>query len=201
MSSGFAVKCNCYQQQIQPKKVIVASGGKLIATSQVPKLDFKTQGHTFSSTFKVLDLATYDIILGADWIYKYSPICLDLVERLLVVTKQGQAIVLQDHTIPKKNCVISIARMEKLLQKGVMGYILNIQQVQTDNNNNNPSPPPRALQPLLQKFADVFEESEKLPPKRTCDHKIILREGAKPPNLRPYRVTHYQKDAMEEIIK
>lgn len=33
------------------------------------------------------------------------------------------------------------------------------------------------------------------------DHRIILKEGAKPPNLRPYRVPHYQKAAMEEIIK
>lgn len=62
--------------------------------------------------------------------------------------------------------------MEKLLQKGVMGYILQIQEVETENNT--PTVPPRALQPLLQKFADVFEESQKLPPKRSCDHEIIL---------------------------
>uniref|UniRef100_A0A8R7QW36 Reverse transcriptase domain-containing protein n=1 Tax=Triticum urartu TaxID=4572 RepID=A0A8R7QW36_TRIUA len=89
--------------------------------------------------------------------------------------------------------------MEKLLQKGVMGYILKVHEVETEYNKQV-VPPPRALLPLLQKFVDVFEESQQLPPKRDCDHKIIL-QGAKPPNLRPYRVPHYQKAAMEEIIK
>lgn len=200
MSKAFAIKSNCHQQPILPRKVTVAGGGKLLSMSQVPVMDFKVQGHTFCSKFKVLDLVAYDIILGADWIYQYSPICLDLVERLLVLTKNGQPITLFDHTIPKKRCLLSAAKMEKLLQKGVMGYILKVQEVETENNKV-PTPPPTALQPLLQKFADIFEESQKLPPKRSCDHRIILQEGAKPPNLRPYRVPHYQKAAMEEIIK
>lgn len=66
MSSDFAVKCNCYQQPMQPRKVTVAGGGKLISTSKVPEIDFKVQGSTFCSAFKVLELASYDIILGAD---------------------------------------------------------------------------------------------------------------------------------------
>ena len=57
-----------------------------MSLSKVPNMDFKIQGHTFCSSFKVLDLQSYDIILGADWIYQYSPISLDLIERLLVVT-------------------------------------------------------------------------------------------------------------------
>uniref|UniRef100_A0A8R7PAR9 Reverse transcriptase domain-containing protein n=1 Tax=Triticum urartu TaxID=4572 RepID=A0A8R7PAR9_TRIUA len=81
-----------------------------------------------------------------------------------------------------------------------MGYILQIHEMESENNKEN-TPPPVALQPLLQKYADIFEESQKLPPKRPCDHRIVLQEGAKPPNLRPYRVPHYQKAAMEEIIK
>ena len=81
-----------------------------------------------------------------------------------------------------------------------MGYILQIHEMESEHNKEHNSPPV-ALQPLLQKFADIFEESQKLPPKRPCDHRIVLQEGAKPPNLRPYRVPHCQKPAMEEIIK
>lgn len=54
---------------------------------------------------------------------------------------------------------------------------------------------------MLQEFADVFAEPKGLPPKRDCDHAIPLKVGAEPPSLRPYRVPHQQKNAMEEIIK
>ena len=47
----------------------------------------------------------------------------------------------------------------------------------------------------------MFEEPTKLPPKRALDHKIELVPGVTPPHSRPYRVPHYQKAAMEEIIK
>lgn len=136
MSVDFAVKSNYYQQPMQPRKVTVAGGGKLLSVSKVPEVDFKVQGHTFSSTFKVLDLASYGTILGADWIYKYSPMFLDLVKRLLIITKKGQPVTLFDHTIPKKKCIISTAKMEKLLQKGVMGYILQIHEVETENSKD-----------------------------------------------------------------
>jgi hypothetical protein len=47
----------------------------------------------------------------------------------------------------------------------------------------------------------VFEDPQGLPPVRACDHKIPLKEGAVPPNLRPYRMPHKQKNLVEELIK
>lgn len=46
----------------------------------------------------------------------------------------------------------------------------------------------------------MIAEPTALPPQRDCDHSIPLVEGAHPPNLRPYRVPHMQKQAMEDII-
>jgi hypothetical protein len=40
-----------------------------------------------------------------------------------------------------------------------------------------------------------------LPPQRECDHSIPLKEGSKPPNIRPYRPTFKQKDEVEKLIK
>lgn len=44
-------------------------------------------------------------------------------------------------------------------------------------------------------------EPKGLPPKRECDHSIPLKANAEPPNIKPYRIPHHQKDAMEEIIR
>jgi hypothetical protein len=40
-----------------------------------------------------------------------------------------------------------------------------------------------------------------LPPSRDCDHQIPLISDAKPPNIRPYRMSHSQKNAVEQVIK
>lgn len=59
---------------------------------------------------------------------------------------------------------------------------------------------PADIQTILQEFPTVLEAPSGLPPRRSCDHVISLKEGATPPNLRPYRVPHHQKEAMEKII-
>ncbi len=40
-----------------------------------------------------------------------------------------------------------------------------------------------------------------LPPARNQDHKILLRIGAQPVNIRPYRYSYEQKNEMEKLIK
>lgn len=55
---------------------------------------------------------------------------------------------------------------------------------------------------LLDQFADVFKPLSKLPPVRPgIDHKIPLKEGTEAINLRPYKYSVSQKDAIEELTK
>jgi hypothetical protein len=60
--------------------------------------------------------------------------------------------------------------------------------------------PPQEFQGILQAFADVFAEPTGLPPHRSADHSIPLLPGSKPPNIRPYRMSHNQKNTIETII-
>lgn len=57
------------------------------------------------------------------------------------------------------------------------------------------------IQQVLEEFQDVFETPTRLPPEREFDHAIPLKQGSEPPNLRPYRVPHQQKEEMEQQIK
>jgi len=60
--------------------------------------------------------------------------------------------------------------------------------------------PVPALTQLLQEFDDLFVELKSLPPHRSHDHHIILKEGISPINVRPYRYPTLQKDIIEEIV-
>jgi len=57
------------------------------------------------------------------------------------------------------------------------------------------------MQKLLDDFADVFEEPKTLPPHREYDHKILLKPGTTPINVRPYRCPTLQKDVIQEMLQ
>jgi len=55
---------------------------------------------------------------------------------------------------------------------------------------------------LLQQFEDLFQDPKGLPPSRgVYDHRIPLRAGAKPVNIRPYRYQLKQKDIIEQLVQ
>ncbi|GJV14756.1 putative mitochondrial protein [Tanacetum coccineum] len=60
---------------------------------------------------------------------------------------------------------------------------------------------PFLLNQLLEDYGDMFEILTGLPPKRSHDHKIPLKEGTQPINIRPYRHPPTQKDAIETMVK
>ena len=46
----------------------------------------------------------------------------------------------------------------------------------------------------------MFEEPRGLPPIRKHEHKITIKEGVNPVNVRPYRYAHAQKNEMEKMV-
>lgn len=54
---------------------------------------------------------------------------------------------------------------------------------------------------LLQQFKDEFEEPMGLPPPRSHDHAINLKEGISPILVRLYRYPFYQKEEIEKIVR
>nr|GEZ99448.1 hypothetical protein [Tanacetum cinerariifolium] len=60
---------------------------------------------------------------------------------------------------------------------------------------------PEVISKLLYNYTDVFSIPTALPPIRSCDHQIPLKEGTIPIKSRPYRHPPTQKDAIEVMVK
>lgn len=58
----------------------------------------------------------------------------------------------------------------------------------------------REIMQLLVDFKQVSQTPVGLPPKRTHDYKIVLKEGTSPISTRPYRYPQYQKAKIEKIV-
>lgn len=199
MTHEFAVKCKCPIATSTIKKVIVAGGGELKSNLVVPEVAYKIQGVKFVNAFSLITLKGYDVILGADWIFRHSPITLDLKQRELSITKEGKLVEFQDFTKPGKHFLIDGHKMEKLIKKGAVGCVLQVNAM-TEEERKEEAAVPADVQEVLSQFPGVMKEPKGLPPRRACDHVINLKPGSEPPNQRPYRVPHYQKEAMENII-
>ena len=85
-----------------------------------------------------------------------------------------------------------------MLHKDIMGFVFHIQAISPEETVIPPVP--TFLTEVMDQYKEGFIKKEGLPPSRACDHRIDLKPGATPSNLRPYRVPHFQKASMEEII-
>jgi hypothetical protein len=105
----------------------------------------------------------------------------------------------QDHLLSKDKLFISSDKCSKLIEQGALGYML-FTASETPNLDKHP-PIPEEMSDLLHQFQDIFQAPTGLTPHRDCDHQIPLKEGAKPYNVRPYRMSHRQKNSVELLVK
>lgn len=77
-----------------PLSVQVANGGILNCVMELPEAQWSVQNMQFSSTFKVIPLPCYDIILGMDWLEQFSPMTVDWKHKWLSLPYSGQTVVL-----------------------------------------------------------------------------------------------------------
>ena len=119
---------------------------------QVPALSYQIQGENFTNKFNLIPLKGYVVILGADSIYNYSPITLDLKKRELGITKGEKTIMIQDFTKLGKHMLVDSKRVDKILKKGGLGYLFQISQV-TEERGEEGDPVPADIQEILLDFS------------------------------------------------
>ena len=190
-------KLHGVQKLLQTIKVQVADGGQIACDMFLPKCNWWTQGHNFTSDFRLLPLGNYDVILGMDWLEQFSPMQIDWIHKWLEFQHQHQLVKLQG-IVPQTDCCPTItgAQLQGMSKNGSIMCMVQLNAVEVPEHAVIPT----IVHPLLQEFQELFSEPTELPPKRTCDHHIPLIEGAKPVNLRPYRYKPALKDEIEKQV-
>jgi hypothetical protein len=158
MDYDFAVKLNLPMRNTTARTVTVAGGGTLVTNAVVQQCTFSIQKIKFESTFRVLPLKGYDIVLGASWLKQYTPTTFDWASRSLTLHKNEVAHTFLDH-LQQHNCHdISPKRCSKTLHKGQTVYLIQLYSA-----NDKPVPlmeqqqhtHPEVL-PILEEFQDLF---------------------------------------------
>ncbi|KAH9311029.1 hypothetical protein KI387_026064, partial [Taxus chinensis] len=89
--------------------------------------------------------------------------------------------------------------MQKVLRKGVDGFIANLFSLEVQNIESSMLPD---IQKIVDAHSFVFDAIPKgLPPVRDHDHAIQLIPGSQTPNIRPYKYPYSQKSEIEKMVQ
>lgn len=178
-----------------PLIIAVADGNKMASNAICKDFQWHMQGQDFTANLRVLPLGGCDV-LGVDWLH--NPITLDYGKLSIILHKGKKKVTLQGNTEEGSLKMISGKALHKLFTKakdGVMGYIFFLTAKEGEVL------PVPAVQAIIKKHQKMFEEPKGLPPIRTQDHKIPLKDGSQPVNLRPYRIPYIQKAEVEKQVR
>ncbi|XP_073358271.1 uncharacterized protein [Aegilops tauschii subsp. strangulata] len=187
------------EQLSEPLSVKVANGDKLQCTEYVPNVTWWLQGQNFTSPMKVLQLGSYDIILGMDWLEKWGVMKCHWAEKWIQFDYNGQAVKLQG-VLPSQKPELKEMPVEQLLKWDKGNDIMAVALIHPVYEKEDKQDFPEPIKELLQQYTDVFSDPKSLPPRRQIDHAINLVPGAVPMNSRPYRYSPLQKDEIERQV-
>jgi hypothetical protein len=166
---------------IQPRPRLtatVANGERIICPGVIRDAPIRVHGDTFHVNLFVMPLAGFDLVLGTQWLGTLGPIVWDVAARTMQFQREGHAV-----------CWTGLASSDKQTLRAVTATPKPTLQLQ-------PAQEP-LLDALLHSLSNVFTEPRGLPPKRSRDHRIILKPGALPVAVRPYRYPAAHKDELE----
>lgn len=198
VTAEFLHKVDIVHETTTAKSVKVANGDTLITDKIVPGMEWLLQGHTFAADLRVLDIPTYDAILGYDWLSQHSPISHDWKHRTMELLHNGQQIELQ--WVTSNTHGLQKVSPECLAKWIASNDVWACAPVGLDSDQEE-EPVPPAVQEVLDEFQDVFAEPTGLPPERSYDHTIPTIPGAIPVNSKPYRYSPLHKDEIERQVK
>ncbi|KAI3810829.1 hypothetical protein L1987_20451 [Smallanthus sonchifolius] len=173
---------------IKPNKLdqnytIELANGKLIKTGEVIQdctLCFKN--HTFSIDLLPVDLGSFDVVIGMDWLSKnhVEIVCFEKIVQIPL--PNGEVLSIQGEKSGVTLRMINCMKTRKYLRKGYCVFLAHVVEKK---------PEERRLEdiPIVKDYPEVFpEDLPGLPPPRQVEFRIDLVPGAAPVARSPYRL-------------
>ncbi|GKE26403.1 putative reverse transcriptase domain-containing protein [Tanacetum coccineum] len=146
-------------------------------------------GHLFNIDLIPIDLGSFDVIIGMDWLAKnHAVIVCD--EKIVRIPYENEILIVQgDKSDKDKKSTLSImscVKAQKYMEKGCQLFLA---QVTVKENKDKSEEKRLEGVPTVQDFPEVFlEDLPGLPPTRQVEFQIDLVPGVAPVARAPYRL-------------
>ncbi|GJU01568.1 putative reverse transcriptase domain-containing protein [Tanacetum coccineum] len=188
VSSTFSALLDVAPSTLDTSYAVELADGRISETNIVLRgCTLGLLGHPFDIDLMPVELGSFDVIIGMDWLAKYH--ALIVCDEKVVRIPYGDEVLI----IRGDNCdsgsklnIISCMRTQKYIEKGCQVYLAQVTSKKADDKSEE-----KRLEdvPIVREFLEVFpEDLPGLPPARQVEFQIDLVPGAAPVARAPYRL-------------
>ncbi|XP_021732983.1 uncharacterized protein LOC110699775 [Chenopodium quinoa] len=169
-------------------------GGVVQCTKTFKDVSLEIRGKVFLFDLIEFGLSDFDIILGTDWLSKYSAQIRCRSQKEELSTVEGELVTHWKHFEEKCPRIISMMKLAKYIKKGHPVYFYNVRNLEHEETIK-----PENID-MVNEFLDVFsEEIPGMPPKRAINFTIELVPGT-PISKAPYRMAPPEISELKEQL-
>ncbi|XP_031276149.1 uncharacterized protein LOC116134605 [Pistacia vera] len=179
--------------------VMVGNGVTVKGEGVCRQVSLDVQGIQIRQDFFPFELGGADIVLGVTWLSSLGDVCVNWKKLTMRFQVEGNRVSLQrDPSLVKSK--VSLKSMMRSINNTGEGFLVECFSIEEGllSKGENVSP---GVQAVLDQYRHLFDQPTKLPPHRTHDHTIPLKEGVLAPNIKPYRYPYFQKNEIEKLAE
>ncbi|KAI3807474.1 hypothetical protein L1987_23403 [Smallanthus sonchifolius] len=183
VSNDFKSLLGIKASKLDQSYTIELANGKLIETGEAIRgCTLCLENHTFSIDLLPVELGSFDIVIGMDWLTKNRAeiVCFEKIVRIPLPS--GEILSIQGERCRTMLKRINCMKAYKYLRKGYCAFLAHIIEKK---------PEERQLEdiPIVRDYSEVFpEDLPGIPPSRQVEFRIDLVPGAAPIARSPYRL-------------
>ncbi|GJQ96952.1 putative reverse transcriptase domain-containing protein [Tanacetum coccineum] len=147
------------------------------------------RNHPFNINLMPVEMGSFDVIIGMDWLSKYSAV-IDCAKKIVRIPSGSEILIVRGDGCSEGHRtrlnIISCTKVQKYLLKGSYVFLAHVTTKEIENKSKK-----KQVQdvPIIKKFPKVFpEDLPGLPPTRQVEFQIDLVPGAAPVARAPYRL-------------
>ncbi|GJV81429.1 putative reverse transcriptase domain-containing protein [Tanacetum coccineum] len=169
---------------------------KVVSTNNVLSrmLHLNLLNHSILSSLSdlmVIELGSFDIIIGMDWLSRYDAAIL-CGEKKVRIPLKGKTLVIEGNRNNSRLKIVSCIKTQKYIEKGCELFLAQVTEQESKEKRLEDVP-------VIRDFPEVFpEDLPGLPPPRQVEFRIDLIPGAAPVARAPYRLAPSE---MKELSK
>ncbi|GJW34905.1 putative reverse transcriptase domain-containing protein, partial [Tanacetum coccineum] len=186
---------NCYDVEL--------ADGKLVKIDTIIRgCTLKFLGHPFNIDLMPVELGSFDVIIGMDWLRRYHAVII-CDEKLVQVPYGNETLTFcgneSSNGRESRLTVISCSKAQEYMAKGCQVFLAQISAKKEEEKSER-----KQIEdvPIVRDFPGVFpEDLPGLPPARPVEFQIDLVPGAAPVARAPYRLAPSEMKELSEQLQ
>ncbi|GJX17986.1 putative reverse transcriptase domain-containing protein [Tanacetum coccineum] len=192
VSTNFSTLIDIEPVELDTSYEVELADGKIVSTNNVLiGCTLNLLNRSFPIDLMVIELGSFDIIIGMDWLSRYDAAIL-CGEKKVRIPLEGKTLVIEGNRNNSRLKIVSCIKTQKYIKKGCELFLAQVTEQESKEKRLEDVP-------VIRDFPEVFpEELPGLPPPRQVEFRIDLIPGAAPVARAPYRLAPSE---MKELSK